>query len=56
MEQKAWIDIKNPRFFIWKAIQYIGVMVSGVKLWISPTYRYPAVLINHCDIVFISQM
>jgi hypothetical protein len=31
MEQKAWIDVKSPRFFIWKAIQYIGVIGSGVK-------------------------
>jgi hypothetical protein len=29
--EKAGIEIKCPRFFIWKAIQYIGVMVSGVK-------------------------
>jgi len=35
MEQKVWIDVKSPRFFIWKAIQYIGVMVSGVKPVIS---------------------
>jgi len=35
MEQKAWIVVKSPRFFIWKAIQYIGVMVSGVKTLIS---------------------
>jgi hypothetical protein len=31
MEQKAWIDVKSPRFFIWKAIQYVGVIGSGVK-------------------------
>jgi hypothetical protein len=37
MEQKAWIDVKSPRFFIWKAIQYVGVMVSGVKTLIPPT-------------------
>jgi hypothetical protein len=38
MEQKAWIDVKSPRFFIGKAIQYIGVIGSGVKPWnISPT-------------------
>jgi uncharacterized protein YraI len=39
MEQKAWIDVKSPRFFIWKAIQYVGVMVSGVKTLIPPTYQ-----------------
>jgi hypothetical protein len=37
MEKKAWIDVKSPRFFIWKAIQYIGVLVSGVKHLIPPT-------------------
>jgi hypothetical protein len=48
MEQKAWIDIKNPRFFIWKAIQYIGVIVSGVKPLIPPTYRkWPKLLISN---------
>jgi hypothetical protein len=31
MEYKAWIDVKSPRFFIWKAIQYTLLIVSGVK-------------------------
>jgi len=34
------LTIKVHAFFIWNAIQYIGVMVSGVKtLHISPTTR-----------------
>jgi len=37
MENKARIDFKSPRFFIWKAIQYIVVMPSGVKR-VIPTY------------------
>jgi len=37
MEQKVLIDVKSPRFFIWNAIQYIGVVVSGVKTLISGT-------------------
>ena len=37
MEQKAWIDVKSPHFFIWKAIQDIGVMVYGMKPVITPT-------------------
>ncbi|GAG83910.1 unnamed protein product, partial [marine sediment metagenome] len=49
-------DVKSPRFFIWKAIQYIGVMVSGVKPVISPTYYYPSVSTDYWDIVFISQV
>jgi len=36
MEHKAWIDVKSPRFFIWKAIQYIVVIVSRVKPLIDP--------------------
>ena len=27
MEQRAKVDVKSPRFFIWKAIQYIGLFV-----------------------------
>jgi hypothetical protein len=44
MEQKAWIDVKSPRFFIWKAIQYIGVFVSGVKPLIPPTTMQISIL------------
>ena len=38
IEYKAWINVKSPRFFIWKAIQYIEVIVSGVKTLVPPTY------------------
>jgi hypothetical protein len=37
-------------------IQDIVVIVFGTKPLISPTYYYPAVSIDHWDIVFISQM
>ena len=53
MEQKARIDVKSPRFFIWKAIQYIGVFVSGVKPVISPTYRkWPQLLIDTKNCIY----
>jgi hypothetical protein len=51
MEQKAWIDVKCPRFFIWKAIQYIGVFVSGVKPLI-PTKLKLSIVIKIYDIIF----
>jgi len=54
MEQKAWIDVKSPRFYIWKAIQYVGVMVSGVKTLISPTSRQKYKAKKSCDIVHSS--
>jgi hypothetical protein len=38
MEKKAWIDVKSPRFFIWKAIQYTLLIVSGVKPVIPAMY------------------
>jgi hypothetical protein len=56
MNQKVCIDVKSPHFSNLQPIQYIGVMESDTKLVLSPTNRYPAVIINHCDIVFISQM
>jgi len=53
------LTLKNPRFFVWNAIQYIGMMVSGVKtlqplnvfgesttLW---RQRYPFVIGNESD-------
>jgi hypothetical protein len=53
MEQKAWIDVKSPRFFIWKAIQYVGVIGSGVKLVLSPTNRQNKPPIKITDIRYI---
>jgi len=48
MEQKAWIEVKSPRFFIWKAIQYIGVFVclTGPAAGSSGTDSYGAIEIN----------
>jgi len=40
MNQKAWIDIVSPRFSYLQPIQHIGVVASGTKPAISPTYRH----------------
>jgi hypothetical protein len=56
MEQKAWIDVKSPRFFIWKAIQYIGVIGSGVKTLIPPTYMQNIRPLIIADIVNVSEL
>jgi len=37
-------------------IQNIVVIGSGIKLVITPTNRYLAEFINHCDIAFISKL
>ncbi len=54
MEHKAWIDVKSPRFFIWKAIQYIGLIGSGVKTLIPPTYTPNMETLRACDIIISS--
>jgi len=45
------LDFKSPRFFIWKAIQYVGVNRSGVKPDVSPNRQTKASEIT-CDIQF----
>jgi hypothetical protein len=54
MNQKAWIDVGSPRFSYLQPIQHIGVVASGAKPVITPTYYYPAVTTDYWDIVFIS--
>jgi hypothetical protein len=56
MNQKAWIEVKSPRFSYLPPILYLVVMELGAKLVLSPTNQYPVQKINHCDIVFISQL
>ena len=56
MNQKAWIDVKRPRFSYLQPIQYIEVMESCTTSVLSPTNQCPVLKINHCDIVFISQL
>ncbi len=38
MDQKAWIDVKSPRFSNLQPIQYIGIMESCTPPALSPTY------------------
>ena len=45
------LTLKAHTFFIWKAIQYIGVMVSGVKSLIS-NESVLLKFIKSCDIAF----
>ena len=51
MNEKAWIDVKSPRFFYLEGIQYIGVIVSGVKSVLSPTNRQKLESQKTCDII-----
>jgi hypothetical protein len=38
MNQKAWIDVKSPRFSYLQPIQYLVVMEFRAKPLLSPTY------------------
>ena len=55
MEQKAWIDVKSPHFFIWKAIQYIEVFVSGVKPLVLSNDQADINFKNTNDVRFLSE-
>jgi hypothetical protein len=51
MNQKAWIDVGSPRFSYLQPIQHIGVVASGAKPVISPTYLDFMNLLKSFDII-----
>ena len=53
---KCGLTLKVHAFLFSMVIQDIVVIVFGTKPVITPTYYYPAIFIDHWDIIFISQM
>jgi len=45
---KRGLTLKVHALFIWKVIQYIGVIESGAKFWIPPTYVAFGWSFDHC--------
>ena len=47
MTEKAWIDVKSPRFFYFPLIPYIGVVELGAKPAMPPTHPHPVSFIGN---------